>query len=85
MPEPNSDIPLIPSPEGCAALIVTLIRDPRVRDVLAPLAAEAALQERILAALLGDEPPLTDPEDGGAAPLAPPGRRPAPPPRWPFQ
>ncbi len=66
MPEPNSDPPLIPSPEGCAALIVTLIQDPRVRDIVAPLAAEAARKERTLAALLGDQPPATDPGDDSA-------------------
>ncbi len=82
MPEPDSDSPLIPSPEGCAALIVTLIQDPRVRDVVAPLAAEAARKERSLAALLGDKALATDRKDPGAAPLAPPGRRPGPPPRW---
>ncbi len=74
---------MIPSPEGCAALIVTLIQDPRVRDIVAPLAAQAAREERTLAALLGDEPPLTDLEDDGATPLAPPDRPQAPPPRWP--
>ncbi len=67
MPEPESDRFLIPSPEGCAALIVMLMQDPRVRDIVVPLAAEAARQERTLAALLGDEPPATDPE-------TPPGR-----------
>ncbi len=66
MPEHNSDPPLIPSPEGCAALIVALIQDPRVRDIVAPLAAQAARKERTLAALLGDEPPATGPEDVGA-------------------
>lgn len=83
MPEPDADPPLIPSPEGCAALIVALIQDPRVRDVVVPLAAEAARRERTLGALLGDEPPATDPEDTAAAPLPPPGQSPAPPPRWP--
>ncbi len=83
MPEPDADPSLIPSPEGCAALIVALIQDPRVRDVVAPLAAQAARDERTLAALLGDKPPLTDPEDGGVAPLAPPGRPATPPPHWP--
>jgi hypothetical protein len=62
MPEPDYDLPLIPSPEGCAALIVTLMQDPRVRDIVVPLAAEAARKERDLAALLGDEPPAADPE-----------------------
>jgi hypothetical protein len=65
MPEPDSDSPSIPSPEGCAALLVALIQDPRVRDVVAPLAAEAARRERTLAALLGDEPSATDPQDDG--------------------
>ncbi len=83
MTEPDADPPLIPSPEGCAALIVALIQDPRVRDVVAPLAAQAAREERTLAALLGEEPPATGPEDTGAAPPVPPGRPPAPPPRWP--
>jgi hypothetical protein len=81
MPEPDSHLPLIPSPEGCAALIVTLIQDPRVRDIVVPLAAQAAREERTLAALLGDEPPATEPEGTGAMPPAPPGR--PPPPRWP--
>jgi hypothetical protein len=56
---------LIPSPEGCAALIVTLIQDPRVRDIVVPLAAQAARRESTLAALLGDEPPAADPKDDG--------------------
>ncbi len=68
MPEPNSDPPLIPSPEGCAALIVALIQDPRVRDIVAPLAAQAAREERTLATLLGHKPPAIDPGDGGAGP-----------------
>jgi hypothetical protein len=84
MPELDSDPPVIPSPEGCAALIITLIQDPRVRNVVAPLAAQAARRERTLAALLGEEPSVTDLEDIGAASLASPGRRPAPPPRWPL-
>jgi len=85
MPEPdsNSDPPLIPSPEGCAALIVALIQDPHVRDIVAPLAAQAACEERTLAALLGHKPPTMDPEDTAAAPLTLPGRPSAPPPRWP--
>ncbi len=83
MPEPDADPPLIPSAEGCAALIVALIQDPRVRDVVAPLGAQAARKERTLAALLGDEPAATDSEETAAAPLAPPGSPPAPPPRWP--
>ncbi len=48
MPEPDADLPLIPSPEGCAALIVALIQDPRVWDVVAPLAAQAAREEPTL-------------------------------------
>ncbi len=84
MTEPDADPPLIPSPEGCAALIVALIQDPRVRDIVAPLAAQAARRERTLVALLGDEPAAMDPEDIGAAPLAPPSRPPSPP-RWPRQ
>jgi hypothetical protein len=68
IPEPDADSPLIPSPEWCAALIVALIQDPRVRDVVAPLAAQAALQERTLAALLGDEPPAADPRRRRDAP-----------------
>lgn len=83
MPEPDSDLPLIPSPEGCAALIVALIQDPRVRDVVAPLAAEAARKERTLATLLGDKPAAINPEGTEAAPLTPPGRPPGPPPHWP--
>jgi hypothetical protein len=80
MPEPDSHPPLIPSPEGCAALIVALIQDPRVRDIVVPLAAQAAREERTLATLLGDKPPATDTEDATAAPLSPPGRPSASPP-----
>ncbi len=81
MPELDSDPPVIPSPEGCAALIITLIQDPRVRNVVAPLAAQAARRQRTLAALLGDEPAAMNPEDTAAAPQIAPGRPPAPPPR----
>ncbi len=83
MPEPDSAPPLIPSPEGCAALIVTLIQDPRVRDIVAPLAAQAAREERTLAALLGAKPAAMDPEGTQAAPPTPPGRPPPPPPHRP--
>ncbi len=83
MPEPYAHAPLLPSPDGCAALIATLMQDPRVRDIVMPLAAQAAREERTLAALLGDEPASTGLEDDGAVPLAPPGKPLAPPPRWP--
>jgi hypothetical protein len=65
MPAPESDPPLIPSPDGCAALIVALMQDPRVRDIVEPLAVQAAREERTLAALLGDGLPAADPEDEG--------------------